>query len=86
MSTSHISEGRRQESRFRAQVARAEHDEEPGLVERGLELVADVLMPVILVVLAVDGWLAYRSFHKDADSPASGSTSITFGATRSADV
>ena len=68
----------RKAARLRGEVARIGREPaKPWLIERALEFVADALMLVLLVVLAVDGWLAYRAFHSEPDSPASGSMSTT---------
>ena len=71
-------ESMRKAARLRAEAMRLEHDVRPsGRAGRIWEAVVDCLMLVLLLVLAVDGWLAYRAFHHQPASAGSGSSSVT---------
>jgi hypothetical protein len=68
----------RRAAQLRGEVARLGREpQRPGFIVRAFEFAADALMLVLLIVLAIDGWLAYRAFHAGADSPASGSMQTT---------
>ena len=65
-------------ARLRAEMTRLEVDApRQGLVGRVWEGVVDCLMLAVLLVLAIDGWLAYRAFHDQPDAPAPDSGAVT---------
>ena len=73
-----FSDSVRKAGRLRAEVTHLDLDaRKPGRIGRVYEAVVDSLMLVLLVVLAVDGWLAYRTFHHDSTPPASGAGSVS---------
>lgn len=65
----------RRASRLRGQVEQLEREHQGGLVGRALELLVDAVTLVLLLVLIVDGVLAYRAFHDHGSATESQSLS-----------